>query len=340
MIYTLLEDANAVILPAFAGTDLSDECKKFLGTGGLSILLGESREEYVARKMSKERRQSEVPETFHRVVAEAKSLSGDLLVAVDQEIGGICRLHDLAPQFPGVPDIPTTDTQELEEIARRVGNAAAELGVNCFLSPVLDVLTGVNPWLNGRTYSTDPDTIGRVSAAYVRGVQQAGIAATAKHFPGFHNIALDPAIDANAIVTETAESFQAGFGPFRDVIASQVEMIMVGPAIVQAFDPERAALRSTAVVDILKNELAFQGIVMADDLDSKATMRKDPLEKVAVDAVNAGCDFLLLADIDTQLSDVANALVAAAQYGEISRTALATSAAKMRSLAGKYEKSV
>ena len=214
------------------------------------------------------------------------------------------------------------------------------MGVNCFLAPVLDLLTGTNPWLNGRTYSIGPETVGRVSAAYVRGVQKAGVAATAKHFPGFHNISGDPAVDPDAIVSDPAETFQAGFGPFRDVIAAKVEMIMVGPAITQAFDAQRAALRSKTVVDMLKNDLAYKGIVMADDLDSKATMRGDTIERVALDAVNAGCDFLLLADIGTQLADVADALIQAAKDARISREALTTSAARMRELAGRYEATV
>lgn len=339
MTSSLVEDAHAVIFPAFDSTELSDACKKFLDNGGISILIGESREEYVARAMTDERRQSETPETFRSIIGIAKSYSDDLLVAVDQEIGGICRMHDLVPQFPRTEDLIQATDAEIEEISYQVGKASAALGVNCFLAPVLDLVTGKNPWLDGRTYSVDPKTVGRVSTAYVRGVQKAGIAATAKHFPGFHNITGDPAIDPNAVVEDAAATYQAGFGPFQDVIAASVEMIMVGPAITQAFDPDRAALRSKPVVDILKLDLDFQGIVMADDLDSKATMRDDSIARVALDAINAGCDFLLLADINTQLDDVARALVAAAESGEISRESLSASAEKMRNLSRKYEKS-
>ncbi|WP_170381925.1 glycoside hydrolase family 3 protein [Ruegeria atlantica] len=336
MSYTLQEDANAIIFPAFASTELSDACKRFLDEGGISILVGESREEYVARKMTDERRAKETPETFTSLVGSAKALTSDLLVAVDQELGGICRMHDLVPQFPSNSALIEMSSDEVEENAYEVAKASQELGVNVFLAPIVDLLTGVNPWLEGRTYSTDPEIVGRVSAAYVRGVQRAGVAATAKHFPGFHNITGDPAIDPEAIVVDDANSYLPGFGPFNDVIASDVEMIMVGPAINKALDPSRSALRSKSVVDILKLDLRYKGIVMADDLDSKATMRGDSIEEVALDAVKAGCDFLLLADIDTQLSDVSKALVSAAETGEISREMLASSAQKMRDLANRY----
>ena len=340
MTNSIVEDAHAVIFPAFDATELSDTCKAFLDKGGISILLGESREEYVARVMNDKRRQTETPETFHNVVNAAKSYTDDLLVAVDQEIGGICRMHDLVPQFPETAELIQANDAEIEDLCYRIGLAGGALGVNCFLAPVLDLVTGKNPWLDGRTYSVNPKIVGRVSAAYVRGVQRAGIAATAKHFPGFHNITGDPAVDPSAVVEEAASAYQAGFAPFHDVIAASVEMIMVGPAITQAFDPERAALRSKPVVDILKLDLDFEGIVMADDLDSKATMRDDAIEIVAMDAINAGCDFLLLADVGTQLADVAKALVDAVEKGNISRERLSASANKMRNLARKYVKSV
>ena len=82
------------------------------------------------------------------------------------------------------------------------------MGVNYFLGPILDVVTGQDPWLSGRTWSSDPEQIASISSAYIRGVQTSGVAATALPFPGFHKIALDPAIEPGAIVTEKEGSFK------------------------------------------------------------------------------------------------------------------------------------
>jgi len=336
----LMNDAHAVLLPAFAGTTLSDECTQFLSNGGASILLGETREEYVARTMSNARRKAETKETFHKVIAEAKQLAGDLLVAVDQEVGGIERLHHLAPSLPSSSDFESISVVELETHAHQVGCAAAELGINCFLAPIVDVVTGKNPWLHGRTVSSDAQIVAQISSAFVRGVQKAGIAATAKHFPGFHNIELDPAIESEAVVIGTRDSYAAGLDTFRAVIAEHVEIVMVGPATVPAIDPHKAALRSSTVINLLKNDLAFEGLVLSDDLDAKATMRGDPIEQVAIDAINAGCDLLLLADVKSQLSDVTTALVDAANDGILQASGLAHSAAKVRALARKYRTSI
>lgn len=330
------KDAHAVILPAFDTTTLSDSVKRFLENGGCSILLGESRKEYVARKVSDGRKSTETADTFLRVTKEAANLAGVLLVAVDQEIGGICRMHDLIPQFPAVEELANYDADSFEKISVSIATAAKDLGVNCFIGPILDVVTGQNPWLSGRTWSTDPDEIALISSAYIRGVQAAGVAATAKHFPGFHNIALDPAIEPGAIITEKSDSFKSGFIPFTDAIENDVEMIMVGPAIVEAFDTEKPASISPKIIGMLRAKFSFKGVVMSDDLDSRATMGNCSIEDVAIDALNAGSDYLLLAAIDDQLERVVDAICKAVEKGELAEERLNEAGVKVRALAKKY----
>lgn len=336
MTFTLSENARAVLLPAFDGVTLSSATQRFLDQGGVSILVGESRDEYVSRRMSDERRRKETPEVFHRLTAEARKRSGLLLTAIDQEMGGICRLHDMVPQFPSHADLPSTSPDVIEALTQRIATDAAAMGINVFLSPVLDVLTGPNAWLKGRTWSADPEIVATLSAAYIRGAQRGGVAGTGKHFPGFRSTTADPAIDASAVSLTDAGAIEAGLAPFRAAIAAGVEMIMVGPAIVTALDDRKPALRSIKIVQKLKQDLGFSGVVMADDLDSQATMRGDSVAEVAIDALNAGCDFLLLADIGSQLEDVTNAIIAAANAGHISVETLEASANKVRALAGKY----
>lgn len=336
MSHSLSEDARAVLFPAFDGLTLSDPVRRFLDQGGVSILLGESRAEYVAREMSATRRATETSAMFRAVTDAARQRSGRLLAAVDQELGGICRLHDLVPQFPSRDHMARARPSEIGLLARHVAQQAAGLGVNLFLAPILDVLDGPNPWLEGRTWSGVADQVASLSAAYIRGVQAGGVAATAKHFPGFRSVTGDPATDPRAECLTSREGLDPGLLPFRAAIAAGVEVVMVGPAIVRAIDPQRAALRSAPVVGMLTQDLGFAGVVMADDLDSQATMRGDSVAQVALEALNAGCDFLLLADQGSQIDGVARAIEAAAASGRISAEGLARSAAKVRSLADRY----
>ena len=333
---TIKDNAHAVLLPAFADTQLSDAVRKFLSSGGCSILIGETREEYLAREMTLERRQGEQAETLSGLTGKARSLSGNVIVAVDQEISGICRLHDLVPPFPTAAEMEGMANEQFEEICTDIATAAKELGVNCFLGPILDIVTGDNPWLSGRTWSTDPVAIAEKSSVYIRAIQAHGVAATAKHFPGYAVIERDPAVDSEARNAESRHSFKTALLVFADAIKNGVAMVMTGPAIVDAFDSEKAASISPSVIGLLRSELGFSGVVMSDDLDAKAILRGQPITQVAVEAVKAGSDYLLLADIDDQIDLIVSALVAAVESGELTENRLDNAAQKVRSLAAKY----
>ena len=333
---TLKDNAHKILIPAFADAQLSDVVKQFLSNGGCSILIGETREEYVAREMSPERRQAEKAETIIALTEEASSLCGNIIVAVDQEICGICRLHDLVPPFPSREEIGGMGDEEFEDICTGVAIAAKELGVNCFLGPILDVVTGDNPWLSGRTWSTDPLAIAEKSSACIRAIQSNGIAATAKHFPGYSAIELDPAVESEARNVESLQSLNTNLMPFVDAINNGVEIVMTGPAVVEAFDSAKAASISPAVIGMLREEFGFRGVVMSDDLDAKAILRGYPITQVAVEAIKAGSDYLLLADIDDHINQVVSALVAAVESGYLPENRLYDAAAKVHSLAAKY----
>lgn len=340
MTVSFRSDAYAVLLPAFERTELSDSIKRFLEAGGCSILLGESRQEYVARRMSAQRQRTESIETIDRVVRDSVAIAGPVLVAVDQEIVGIQRLHSLVPGLPPREALPSYDTDEFEALCYRIGEAAIALGVNCFLAPIVDVVVGPNPWLAKRTWSIDPTEISRLSSAYIRGVQRAGVVATAKHFPGFHRIELDPATESEAIVVDGVGSFQPGFEAFVDAIDNDVEMVMVGPAIVEAFDPEHPASLSPIMYKMLRDDFAFSGVALSDDLDSRATLKSRTIEAVAVAGLQAGADLLLLADVDEQVDRVAEAIVRAVFAGELRADRLAEAANKIRALVKRYTLSV
>lgn len=329
-------DAYTVLLPAFTQMHLSEAAKHYLKKGGCSILLAETREEYVNREMSAHRKSNETNSSIINIVNKAKAIQENLIVAVDQEFRGICRLHNLVPNFPEDEKPSLIQTEDFESICNRIALEAKHLGVNCFLAPILDVITGENPWLQGRTWTQDLEEVGRLSSAFVTGTQKANVISTAKHFPGFSNIKLDPAIHSNSVMDDSIESVKKNLQPFKKVSQHGVEIIMVGPAIVEAIDKENPASVSQKVISILRDEIKFSGIVLSDDLDAKATMKEYQIEEVAVKAIQAGCDFLLLADVGDQIIRVANALKNAVINGDISGGQLRISAERIRNLAVKY----
>jgi beta-N-acetylhexosaminidase len=328
----LTSDIHAVFLPAFADLALSAEVQAFLRNGCVAVLPGESRAEYVARGMSAERREQERSEDFLQFVEAVKAAAnGPVLVAVDQELAGIQRLHGLVPPLPTASEAPVLSSQEIEKRTRAVAAAARQLGVNMFLSPIVDVVTGRNVWLQGRTISTDPEVVSRVANAFVTGAQAEGVVCTVKHFPGFFDISADPAIDATALVSGTVQDLERGYGPFREVIAAGVKAVMVGPAPIVALDPLNSASTSPAVIGMLRRQFGFDGVVVSDDLDSAAVMLDKTVAQRAVDALNAGCDLLLVA-AGGHLPELARYVADAVEAGTLKAERVAEAATRVRAL--------
>lgn len=329
---TLLESAYATLLPAFAGLELDGAVRDFLASGGCSLLLGETRAEYLARAMSAERQGSERREQFSQLVAQARELAGqDLLIAVDQELGGIPRLHRLVPALPSAAEAGSLSTQDLAQQAALVAESARAMGINLFLAPIVDVVTGENPWLQNRTLGTRAEDVSRVSGAYVSGVQLAGVAAVAKHFPGHPVTPLDPAVE-EAIVECSREELQPTLGVFADLIAGGVQAIMVGPALVPALDAREPSSTSAATIGLLRDEMGFAGLIVSDDLDAPGIHRGRSIEATAVAAIRAGADLLLLSS-EAGLESVARALVAAVETGGVAEARLLDAARRVRALA-------
>lgn len=317
-------NARVVLLPAIPDLHLADTLKRFFEEGGAAVLLGETREEYVARKMSDVRRSAETEAQFQEFTGAVARYAPRALIALDQEPGGIERLHGLAPGFPDAAELRALGIDEIEDRARRTGEKARTLGVNMFLAPVIDVVTGANPWLRGRTLGEDPAEVGRIAAAFVTGVQRSGVLATAKHFPGHREITGDPAIEM-AEVPGDAGALEPGYVPVRSVIDAGVGAIMTGPAIVTAIDRASASSRSADTIAMLREKFGFDGLVVSDDIDSATMLGNQSPADVAVATLVAGSDLLLLA-ASNDLVEVSARIVAAVERGELSEERLARAA--------------
>ena len=138
----IYRDAYAVLLPAFGDADFTVDSASFFRSGGVASLLGSTREEYVARRMSSERQRHETREQLSAYANRARALAGDVLIAVDYEVGGVHRLHHFGPQLAHPRDVLEMNDEEIKNFGSEAARAAKLCGVNFFLSPVVDLVTG------------------------------------------------------------------------------------------------------------------------------------------------------------------------------------------------------
>jgi beta-N-acetylhexosaminidase len=247
-----------------------------------------------------------------------------LLIATDQEGGSVKRL-------PGPPASPRLI--DSEAAAEREGAATAELlagnHLNVDLAPVADVVSAAGFEAGqGRGFSGSPDRVGALASAFAGGLQRGKVAATAKHFPGIGSLALDTDQTLGQLQLSEA-ALRDQLVPFRRLIQGGVDLVMLANAVCTAVDPAHPAVFSKPVVDLLRNQLGFHGVVITDDLGA-ASLRGDPGER-AVEAVEAGADIVLFGSAAGGRAAY-RALLAAAESGRLSDSRLLESYRRLQAL--------
>jgi beta-N-acetylhexosaminidase len=245
------------------------------------------------------KRNVESPEQVAGIAVQAQQLARDLplWVGVDQEGGRVARLRAPLTEWPPMLALGRAGD---EALARRFAAAlAAELkavGFSIDFAPVLDVLTNPkNPAIGDRALGEKAETVATLGTAIIRGLQEAGIAACGKHFPGHGDAGVDSHLDLPLIENPPDRFDAVDYVPFRAAIEAGVAAIMTGHLLVPALDGERAATLSPKIVtDILRGDLGFDGLVFTDDIDMKAIAGRMTQARAVVSAIAAGCDVTLL----------------------------------------------
>jgi len=268
-------------------------------------------------------RNIEAPEQVAELSHDVQTLTADLplWVSVDQEGGRVARLK--AP-FTEWPPMAVLGRSGDEGLASRFAAAlAAELraaGVTLDYAPVLDIHTNPrNPVIGDRALADDAETVARLGAAIVRGLQQNGVAACGKHFPGHGDTSADSHLELPIVEHPPDRIRRVECVPFRAAIAAEVAFIITAHVLVASLDEEKPATLSPRIVsDLLRDELGFEGVILSDDLEMQAVAATYPVPEAAVEAIAAGCDGLLICagNIEVQAAAL-EALVRAVEDGRI-----------------------
>lgn len=327
----LTRDALTVLQPGFRGTDAPDWLLRLLGEGLGAVALFS--------------RNIESPEQVARLTAQLRAVRSDVLVAADEEGGDVTRLEARGgSSFPGNLALGAVDDVKLTRaVAAELGRRLAACGVNLNWAPSADVNSDPdNPVIGVRSFGAEPELVARNTAAYVEGLQSAGVAASVKHFPGHGDTGVDshhamPRIDVDLETLRDRELV-----PFRAAVAAGTKAVMSAHILVPALDAELPGTLSASVLTGLlrapreKGGLGYDGLIVTDGIEMQAISAVYGIERGTVMALAAGADAICvgggLSDEQTVLT-LRDAIVRAVREGDLPAERLADAAARVRDLA-------
>ncbi len=253
------------------------------------------------------------PEQISLLTSALRGSTDEPVIAIDEEGGDVTRVtYWSGSLYPGNAALGAIDDPELtERVHRAIGTDLAMLGINVDLAPCVDVLDEAeNPAIGTRSFGSDPALVSRHAAAAVLGLQAAGVAATAKHFPGHGSTRSDTHEVIASISGDLAEVWRRDLPPFQAAIAAGAAAIMPGHLRLPELTGELpASLSPAAMTGLLRGELGFSGVIISDALEMRAVSRRYGIAEAAVMAIIAGVDLLCLGR-DTS-EEVYHAIVAA-----------------------------
>ncbi|WP_118975859.1 glycoside hydrolase family 3 protein [Taibaiella koreensis] len=259
-----------------------------------------------------------------------------LLIGMDAEWG-------LGMRLTGVKNLPkqmmigaTRDTALMYAMGSAIADQCRRLGVHIDFAPVVDINNNPrNPVINFRSFGDDKEWVARLGIAYMKGLQDKGIMACAKHFPGHGDVAVDSHQDLPVIKKSREQLEETEFFPFRQMIAAGVQSVMIAHLSVPALDDSKnlpTTLSSKVIEGVLRKDMHFGGLIFTDALDMKGLTKYYPDGETDLKAFLAGNDVLLFSqNVPLAISKIQWAL----RTGKIADTGLETRVKRI--LEAKYE---
>ena len=258
-----------------------------------------------------------------------------LLVSIDQEGGVVQRVRAPATVWPPMLAVGGAgDGTRTTAVGRALGEELAALGVGWDFAPVLDVHTNpANPVIGNRAFGTTAEAVSGQALAFWRGLRGAGLVGCGKHFPGHGDTRTDSHHELPVVPHDLERLRRVELAPFTAASAAGMEALMTAHVLYPALDPDRPATLSRRIAtDLLRAELGFRGVLVSDDLGMKAVADRYPIEELAVGAIEAGCDHLLVREPVLRQQAAFEAIVHAAEARSAVRARVEESAARVAAL--------
>lgn len=223
-----------------------------------------------------------------------------MIISIDQEGGKVQRLElleDIKPTYiPSMYELGETNDKEL---AYQVGKVTAEelrtIGVNVVYAPVLDIYSNKdNEVIGTRSFGTTPEQVSDMAISYAKGLEENGVIATYKHFPGHGDTSTDSHYDLPVINKSYDELKNFELIPFKKAIENDAKIIMIGHLNITSIDNEPSSLSKKIITDVLYKDLGYKGLVITDALNMGAITNNYTDEEIYTKTINAGTDLLLM----------------------------------------------
>ena len=266
-----------------------------------------------------------------------------LLISIDQEGGIVTRLQT-GTDMPGNMALGATRSEETaEKVGKAIGEELNALGINMNFGPVLDVNNNPdNPVIGVRSFSENPELVGKLGNAYIKGLHETGTAATAKHFPGHGDTAVDSHIGLPEVQHDIDRLKKVELYPFQQAMDAGIDAIMTAHVTFPKIDDTKAiskkdgteiavpaTLSHKVLTGLIREDMGFKGVIVTDAMNMGAIADHFGSVDAAIRAVKAGADVLLM---PVGIQAVANGLYDSVNAGDISEDRLERSVERILTL--------
>jgi len=241
---------------------------------------------------------------------DAAPPSNPLLISIDQEGGRVQRLRDPWTEWPPMRRLGDYDDLETTRaFARAIARELSDCHIHLDFAPVVDVHTNPsNPIIGDRSFSENASHVADHACAFIEAMQEAGVAACAKHFPGHGDTETDSHLDLPCVSHDRKRLDEIELLPFRQAVEAGVASIMTAHVLYRPLDPRYPATLSKHILGILRKDFAYDGVVFSDDLDMKAMTEHFVLEEQVQRGLAAGIDAFLVCNDDSRRDRVLHIL--------------------------------
>ncbi len=276
--------AARLLCVGFEGTSVTAELKRLLdgGVGGVILF----------------KRNIESAGQVARLAAEIKEVAGrPIIIAIDQEGGRVARLREGFTSLPPMRTVGALSDEAMAwQVGRVLGREVRAVNIDLNFAPVMDVDTNpANPVIGDRSFSRDAEVVSRMGCAMLRGMQSAGVAACAKHFPGHGDTAQDSHQALPRLAHDMNRLNDVELKPFAAAVAADVASVMTAHVVFEAMDNAYPATMSRPALDgILRDRMRFDGVAISDDLEMKAIADHYTVDEAIGRGLKAGIDLFLV----------------------------------------------